>query len=330
MLSSNHRELAQVRALAEAVGIPVRWIAQRDKMPSLHQIREIRRFLQRLGKSANAFSRASELKKIALEMFGDRSTNPWVQFLIRLLDDWKTESADAELPAFEASEFLNEICAESRREFSFGDGVTLSTVHAGKGTEYDHVLIVGTWAAALSRAKLEESRRAFYVGMTRARNTLAVFDRLDVRPSLPSTLTGPAIIVREHKQEQESTNESVELLNYETLGLEDIHLGFPGRFPENSEMHLALGRLNPGDKLTMLCVEGSGIGLFDRTNVCVARLSHKAEESWINRLQAVREIRVLAMISRGADQDAEQTRRDQYRISEWEIPLVEIVFMDGR
>jgi len=133
--------------------------------------------------------------------------------------------------------------------------------------------------------------------------------------------------VRELKQK--SATESVELLNYETLGLEDIHLGFPGRFPEGSEIHIALGRLSPGDKLTMRTVEGSGVGLFDRDELCVGRLSRKAEEDWIDRLPAVREIRVLAMISRNAEQDVEQTRRDQYRVSEWEIPVVEVVFKDG-
>ena len=36
-------------------------------------------------------------------------------------------------------------CAESRREFTYGEGVTLSTVHSAKGTEFDHVLLVGPW-----------------------------------------------------------------------------------------------------------------------------------------------------------------------------------------
>jgi ATP-dependent DNA helicase RecQ len=200
-------------------------------------------------------------------------------------------------------------------------------VHSAKGTEYDHVLLVGNWTTGQPRSKLEENRRAFYVGMTRARNSLAVFDRLDVRPSLPSTLNGPAITLRELKQK--STIDSVELLNYETLGLEEINLGFPGRFPEGSEIHLALKRLSPGDRLAMRSLEGSGIGLFDRADVCIARLSRKAEGIWVSRLQSVREIRVLAVVARSADQDAEQTRRDQYRIEEWEIPVVEVVFQDG-
>src|SRR5207244_4799308 len=48
VLSRTHDELAQVRMLAEQVAIPVRWLAERNKMPLLHQVREIHAFLQSL------------------------------------------------------------------------------------------------------------------------------------------------------------------------------------------------------------------------------------------------------------------------------------------
>ncbi|MGA2660653.1 MAG: RecQ family ATP-dependent DNA helicase [Verrucomicrobiota bacterium] len=327
VLSSTHRELAQVRTLAEAAAIPIRWVAQRDKMAPLHQIREIRRFLHHLDGIHNTSKRATELSSMATAMFGAGSADPWVRFLIRLLDGWEVESTDAELPICESLEFLYEACAESRREFSYGDGVILSTVHSAKGTEYDHVLLVGTWPARQDRAKLEESRRAFYVGMTRARKTLSVVDRLDVRPSLPDTLTGPAIALREFDQKWRT--ETSDVLNYETLGLEDIHLGYPGRFPKKSQIHAALGRLVHGDKLAMRSLDGNGIGLFDGGDVCVARLSRKAETDWAGRLAAARDIRVLAMVCWSADQDAEQTRRERYQVSEWEIPVVEVMFQEN-
>ena len=270
--------------------------------------------------------RASELRAVAMAMFGDGTTNPWVRFLFRLLDGWESESAGAELPLFEALEFLYEACAESRRDFSYGDGATPSTVHSAKGTEYDHVLLLGSWPAWPDRAKIEESRRAFYVGMTRARKTLTIFDRLDIRPSLPEALTNPDMVLRGH--ELESKPDRGNLLNYETLGLEDIHLGFPGHFPRNSPIHAALGRLIPGDMLAMRALEGTGLCLFDGAGVCVARLAHKADADWAGRLGVVQEIQVLAMVFRSADQDAEPTRRERYVVSDWEIPVVEITFAE--
>jgi ATP-dependent DNA helicase RecQ len=326
VLSSTHRELAQVRALMEAAGIPIRWVAQRDKMIPLHQIREVRRFLRHLDKNRNHLKRASELRAILDGMFGEHGANPWVQFLAGLLDTWHRESSDAELPIHEILEFLYEACAESRREFTYGEGVTLSTVHSAKGTEYDHVLLIGAWPAHQSGMEQEESRRAFYVGMTRAKKSFALFDRQDIRPSLPETVAGAAILVREAAMEREV--ERRDLLCYETLGLEAIHLGYPGKFREGSPVHGALARLSTGDILSMHPGEGNGIGLFDQAGVCVSRLSRKGCADWTNRLETIREIRILAMACRTAAQDDDQTRREQYQVEEWEVPVVEVVYTE--
>jgi len=52
-------------------------------------------------------------------------------------------------------------------------------------------------------------------------------------------------------------------------------------------------------------LKGNGIGLFDGSDVYVARLSRTAKAAW-----AVHDIRVLAMVCRTAEQDVEQTRRE--------------------
>mgnify|MGYP001163161521 FL=1 len=64
--------------------------------------------------------------------------------------------------------------------------VTLSTLHAAKGLEWPHVVLAGVnegllpfrpdedAGAAAQAARIEEARRLMYVGITRARNTLAV------------------------------------------------------------------------------------------------------------------------------------------------------------
>ncbi len=63
------------------------------------------------------------------------------------------------------------------------DVVTLSTLHAAKGLEWPHVMLAGVNEGLLpfrsgdeemTAARLEEERRLMYVGLTRARTTLAV------------------------------------------------------------------------------------------------------------------------------------------------------------
>ncbi len=355
VLSSTHRELARVRAAAEAAGLPVRWHAGRPSLPPLHRIREIARFLAALGARRAAsppdadpsteperpahsgttiplpggLARATDLLRLAGELFPEPGDHPWVRFLLQQLEAWRTESADAELPVVAAREFLYEACADRRRDFDAGTGVTLATVHAAKGTEYDHVLLVGPWNGRGEARSLEETRRAFYVGMTRARHSLAILDQDQYRPgtSLAAALEGPGVLYRDVPPVARDAAPPV--LEYETLGMEDLNLGYPAFLPPDHALHRALAALRPGNRLNLarrsLGDDAIALELVDPRGTVVARLSRRAQAEWIDRLDAIREIRLLAVVRRSADQESDAARRDKFRVAEWEIPLVEIV-----
>lgn len=80
--------------------------------------------------------------------------------------------------------FLDEMSLRQEREEDDDDlkgpGVTLITLHAAKGLEFPHVYLIGVEEGVLphDRSKLEgtvdEERRLLYVGITRARQTLAL------------------------------------------------------------------------------------------------------------------------------------------------------------
>ncbi len=105
------------------------------------------------------------------------------------------------------------------------DQVTLTTLHASKGLEWPHVFLAGVNEGLLpfkaddeemTVQRLEEERRLMYVGITRARTTLAV-----------STL-------RRRKKSRE------------------IVMGIPSRFIAEMRLHEATGKEDPREKLKRL------------------------------------------------------------------------------
>jgi DNA helicase II / ATP-dependent DNA helicase PcrA len=96
--------------------------------------------------------------------------------LVSLASDLVKERADADLAAF--LELLDERAAAQHAPSA--DGVTLATLHSAKGLEWDAVFLAGihegtvpiTYAETLDQ--VEEERRLLYVGVTRAREHLAI------------------------------------------------------------------------------------------------------------------------------------------------------------
>ena len=335
VLARSHRELAEVRAVAEEARVPVRWLADPQVIPPLHRVREIHAFLADLAAHRGARVRAEALlERVAAASAAGDTPNPWRRFLVRTLEAWREETENAELPAGEAMEAVYEACAEARRGFAFGEGAWLSTVHAAKGTEHDHVLLIGAWPLNGSGAADEELRRVFYVGMTRARKTLALFERADVPRSLTATLTGRSVVrtlagAREDGGSRgRSPHPGPARRHYAPLGLDSVYLGYAGQFPAEHPVHRALARMQPGDRVVPKPDSG-GIALCDRRDVAVARFSRKAVAEWRDRIEGgqVREVRVLGLVRRSAEQEGDhpEGREQAVQVAEWEVPLLEIV-----
>jgi DNA helicase II / ATP-dependent DNA helicase PcrA len=101
----------------------------------------------------------------ALRLFG---TTDYVRAFVTLAEEMKANGAD------NLRTFLREL--EDRAEQNNPPtlpGVVLSTLHAAKGLEWDHVFLVGINDGILPLGEaIEEERRLFYVGLTRARRTI--------------------------------------------------------------------------------------------------------------------------------------------------------------
>ena len=99
-----------------------------------------------------------------------------LQALVGLAEELAATDPTAGMPAF-AEEIERRSAAQHA---PVADGVTLATLHAAKGLEWDVVFLVGIHEGALpivyadSPAAIAEEHRLLYVGVTRARRQLAI------------------------------------------------------------------------------------------------------------------------------------------------------------
>ena len=110
----------------------------------------------------------SELRDL-LKQFGEG--DKYVRALIQLAQELSSDGIDS------MRAFLREL--EERAEQNNPPalpGVTLATLHGAKGLEWDWVFIAGASASNLpwASAPIEEERRLFYVGVTRAKRSLLI------------------------------------------------------------------------------------------------------------------------------------------------------------
>ena len=126
--------------------------------------------------------------------------------------------------------FLDEICLNREREEDKEEsarGVTLITLHAAKGLEFPHVFLVGAEDGLLphERSKgegtVDEERRLFYVGITRAMRSLVITWCRGRRKFGSPTHCRPSPFLREIRGDQ-VIEESYEELMSRPMEREDV------------------------------------------------------------------------------------------------------------
>jgi len=320
VLSRTRRDLVLVRAAAEAVGVPVAWPLERDKIPPLHRIREISAVLKELSAERTASVRASDLVQRFCGNADTENGSPWQRLLRDLLRAWKDETGDEPAPVASCVEFLYEALSQRRRDEQFGDGVALSTVHAAKGLEYGHVLLCGDWSGGNGHG-LEEERRVLYVGMTRAKETLTVLSRMDRRNPFLCDLTGPCFAPR--RETAQSADGADAERDYQFLGLADVFLDYAGRCGPRAAVHASLRALGCDDTLRMER-QANRVMLLTPQGCPVAQLAAAAAKEWSDRIDSVEKVRVVCMLTRHAGDCKDPEFLTRLQAQSWEIPICEV------
>jgi len=250
-----------------------------------------------------------------------QAPSPWWEGLRELLHDWRRQSGAGPQPARLIEEQVCDVLAELRRSPRLGKGVFLSTVHSAKGMEFDHVLVPdGGW----SRPS-EDERRLYYVGITRARETLCLLRRADAANPFLRELAGDHLLERDAHRPHDPLPEEIGR-KYAVLGLKDLDLGYAGRFPPRAPIHQALANARTGDRLAAR--QSGHRVLLTRSGVEIASLSRQACERWLPHLDRIAEMRVMAMIQR-THLDGPEAYRAGYKMQEWELPMVQVVKESG-
>lgn len=125
------------------------------------------------------------LKEIEYEEYITRTckTDEEKQRRLSAIDDIKVALRQFWLPGHKLTDFLAGICLDDDRDdddIEKKSGVCLITMHAAKGLEFPQVYIVGVeeglipHSRSVDEGSLDEERRLFYVGITRARERLTM------------------------------------------------------------------------------------------------------------------------------------------------------------
>jgi ATP-dependent DNA helicase RecQ len=314
---------AQIRVVLEQNDIPISWKLDKDKAFPIHRSREIDHFLAYLKTLSGTSITISKLREEYRRLNPQIHQTVWSDLLNEILNIKQAETFNAERPVQYLIDEIYDTLMEMRRENKIGNGVFLGTMHSAKGMEYNHVLIPdGGWAVKPNDPGIEDERRLFYVALTRARKSLSIVSAKNT--------TNPHIdLLNENdwqvKQAEDMINTTVNCsgFKYEMISLSDIHLGFPGRFTANSQIHLDLLTITPGD-IVYLHMKDSDIHIQNKAGRTISKLSKSAFDKWSQRLPNIKKAVIIAMINR-TKQDETLDFQKYIRCDKWELPIVEVL-----
>lgn len=321
VLAREWKDVSLLRSIFEMQGVPVNlhW-GRAGGFPSLVRVREHSIILEFL-KHRRMQSLSGTVLLSLLPKKQDQD-NLWQANARKIINDWIEETGDIEQPVGIIEDYFYEVLSDQRRTGSLGNGIFLSTVHSVKGLEFDHVFMLGEHWRGKPGEEIEEERRLYYVGMSRARHSLQLFSLQNIPNRQVSGVAGDFLLSR--TLAPFLGNSALER-RYTLLGLKDLFIDFAGIKSEHHPTRKALATLHAGSPLTFQ-VENDQVELVNSDRVPVACLSKAARSQWSGSLETAQEIKVVAMARRYIDDISDTAFRKRCHGESWEVPIVELCF----
>lgn len=301
VLARTHRYLWPIQAWCEQHDIPYFLAAdketalpitrQRSFVAAIDYLREIEGALC----AADAWQRLSDSHQLV--------EAEWKSFFQTAFEQMRGELGDCQLSNGALIDWLYDYARELRQQPK--DGLYLGTVHSAKGLEFRHVVLLdGGWSTQVDT--LADERRLYYVGMTRAEQTLTLCEFVDGNLFSRS-------LMRDVQQHAFQGKHLPELeVRFQQLTLKEIDIGFAGRQSPHARIHEAVEALREGDPLA-LKEEAGRYQLLDRQGNVVGRTA-KSFQPQIGFDQC----EVAAVMVRFAE-DGEEQYRDLNKCERWEV-----------
>lgn len=307
-------ELVWVRSALADAEIPCRFSLDKNYGFPVRYCREIEYFLDWLRQQGLTPLTPDELRQI---LPSQEESNRWHNIIHDLIEQWELSQGNEPLPAAYFDHFIQEYLSSQRRQVRFGNGVLLSTVHGVKGEEFEHVIILdGGWQNVLEQKPeiVEEERRLFYVGMTRAISRLVIMcdDKLH-NPHL-------ALLNNDFVYHQYSQAVAPDMLRrFSILGLRQMFISFAGAYSASAPIHSALNDVQVGDAVSLVASENAIKVVHKQKNI--AQLSKTGREQWLSSLAHIKRVEVLAVILRSKEHTSEEYQ-GSLKVDHWQLPVL--------
>lgn len=259
ILARTHRYLWPIQAWCEQYNIPYFLAADKETaLPITRQrcfitVIDVLKEMRGVFCAAEVWKHISEIKVL--------ENAEWKNFFQSVFEQMRGELGDCQLYIESVIDWIYEYAREMRQQSK--EGLYLGTVHSAKGLEFRHVVLLdGGWTAQTT--ELADERRLYYVGMTRAEQTLTLCEFGE------NNLF--SINLKNNIQQRPFEGALLPELNvrFKQLTLKEIDIGFAGRYSSNHQIHSSIKELCEGDSL-MLKKEGESYHLLDTKGHVVGR-----------------------------------------------------------
>lgn len=299
VLARTHQYLQTFQAYCEKHKIPYFLAAERDSLP-LHRKRGFVAVIELL-KQCEPQHGLSYWQTVQAQVDLD---DEWQQFFQQAFEQLVAELGEAQLSIKATIDWLYQYAHELKQQTEAG--LYLGTVHSAKGLEFAHVFLLdGAWSI-----DNDDERRLYYVGMTRAEQTLTLC-QFGEQNHYPHSDTLFQLPFKGAMEPDLNTQ-------YRVLTMRDVDIGYAGRFADSSVIHQAIKNLRVGDPLYFEARDNR-YAILDKQGVEVGRTARSFQLDF-----APEHCEVADIIVR-YNEDSEEIYQKHNRSLQWEVVIPRVI-----